>query len=217
MSNSPEATTEKSNDLAGQEYWRSFEEYAGSPEVIEAISQEFPNYSPDEIRTMSRRQFMQLAGASMALAGLTMTGCRRWPEELVVPYAKRPFDSIPGVPEHFASMMEVDGVAQPLLVAMLERWTGSGRLVLPLMWAVACLALFVGARRRGVSPGLAAVTAAAFGLTPSLVSTHSGGVDSGYADFMLAAWATVAAAGTGRRSEPSPPSPMRACFPEARR
>jgi hypothetical protein len=86
-------------------------------------------------------------------------------------------------------------LAQPLLVAMLERWTGSGRLVLPLMWAVACLALFVGARRRGVSPGLAAVTAAAFGLTPALVSTHSGGVDSGYADFMLAAWATVAAAG----------------------
>ena len=86
-------------------------------------------------------------------------------------------------------------LAQPLLVAMLDRWTGSGRLVLPLMWAVACLSLFVGARRRGVSPGLAAVTAAAFGLTPALVSTHSGGVDSGYADFTLAAWATVAAAG----------------------
>ncbi|MGC6488069.1 MAG: hypothetical protein ACON4Z_10515 [Planctomycetota bacterium] len=86
-------------------------------------------------------------------------------------------------------------LAQPLLVAMIERWTGAGRLALPLMWAVACLAVFVAASRRGVSPGLAAVTAAAFGLTPALVGTHSGGVDSGYADFTLAAWATVAAAG----------------------
>ena len=46
-----------------------------------------------------------------------------------------------------------------------------------------------------VSVGVASVTALAFGLTPALVSTNSGGVDSGYADFMLAAWATVAAAG----------------------
>jgi len=86
-------------------------------------------------------------------------------------------------------------LAQPLLVAMLERWTGAGRLMLPLIWAVACLAVFVGAARRGVSAGLAAITAAAFGLTPALVGTHSGSVDSGYADFSLAAWATVAAAG----------------------
>ena len=86
-------------------------------------------------------------------------------------------------------------LAQPLLVAMVERWTGAGRLVLPLAWVLACLAVFVGAARRGVAVGTAALTAAAFGLTPALVGTNSGGVDSGYADFMLAAWATVAAAG----------------------
>ena len=86
-------------------------------------------------------------------------------------------------------------LAQPLLVAMLERWTGAGRLVLPLVWVLAGLAVFAGATRRGVSVGMAAVTAAAFALTPGLVGTNSGGVDSGYADFMLAAWATLAAAG----------------------
>lgn len=86
-------------------------------------------------------------------------------------------------------------LGQPLLVAMVDRWTGAGRLVLPLAWIMACLAIFVGACRRGVSAGVSAITAAAFGLTPALVSTHSGGVDSGYADFTLAAWATVAAAG----------------------
>ena len=86
-------------------------------------------------------------------------------------------------------------LAQPLLVAMFERWTGAGRLVLPSAWLLACLAIFVAALRRGVTVSLAAATAAAFGLTPALVGTNSGGVDSGYADFMLAAWATIAAAG----------------------
>ncbi|MEC8253594.1 MAG: hypothetical protein VX044_10285 [Planctomycetota bacterium] len=86
-------------------------------------------------------------------------------------------------------------LGQPLLVAMVDRWTGAGRLVLPLAWLLACLAIFVCACRRGVSVGVASVTALAFGLTPALVSTNSGGVDSGYADFTLAAWATVAAAG----------------------
>ena len=86
-------------------------------------------------------------------------------------------------------------LAQPLLVAMIERWTGVGRMVLPLTWLLACLAVFVGACRRGVSVSVAAITAAAFGLTPAFVSTNSGGVDSGYADFTLAAWATVAASG----------------------
>ena len=86
-------------------------------------------------------------------------------------------------------------LGQPLLVAMVDRWTGVGRLVLPLAWILACLAIFVGACRRGSSVGVAAITAAAFGMTPAFVSTNSGSVDSGYADFTLAAWATVAASG----------------------
>ena len=34
---------------------------------------------------MSRRKFMKLMAASMALAGIGLTGCRRWPKEKLAP------------------------------------------------------------------------------------------------------------------------------------
>ena len=52
----------------------------------------------------------------MALAGLTLSGCRRWPEEKLAPYSTNPRGRIPGVPEQYATAMEVGGVAMPLLV-----------------------------------------------------------------------------------------------------
>ncbi len=67
---------ENAPDLTGQAYWRSLEEHADSPAFRKAVAEEFPGYDPDEILSMSRRKFMTLAGASMALAGLTLTGCR---------------------------------------------------------------------------------------------------------------------------------------------
>jgi len=107
---------ENTPDLTGRAYWRSLEEYADSPAFRQAVAEEFPGYDPDEILSMSRRKFMALAGASMALAGLTLTGCRRWPKEQVLPYAARPEGQTPGVPEYYASIMERGGVATPVLV-----------------------------------------------------------------------------------------------------
>ncbi|NBC10347.1 MAG: TAT-variant-translocated molybdopterin oxidoreductase [Planctomycetes bacterium] len=107
---------ENTPDLTGQAYWRSLEEYADSPAFRQAVAEEFPGYDPDEILSMSRRKFMALAGASMALAGLTLTGCRRWPKEQVLPYAARPDGHMPGVPEYYASITERGGVATPVLV-----------------------------------------------------------------------------------------------------
>ncbi|MEQ9461044.1 MAG: TAT-variant-translocated molybdopterin oxidoreductase [Phycisphaeraceae bacterium] len=104
----------------GKTYWRSIAEYADSEAFAAKIAEEFPGYDPDEIRSMSRRNFLALAGASMALAGLTMTGCRRWPREYVVPYASRPGGSTPGVPEKFASMIDRQGVARPTLVTSFD-------------------------------------------------------------------------------------------------
>jgi len=101
---------------SGRAYWRNLEEYADSPAFRAALADEFAGYDPDELRSMSRRKFMMLAGASMALAGLTLTGCRRWPKEQVLPYAARPEGQVPGVPEHFASMFEHLGVATPIVV-----------------------------------------------------------------------------------------------------
>ena len=96
---------------AGRQYWQSLHEYADGPEFRAELSREFPGYDPDELLGMSRRQFMKLAGASMALAGLTLTGCRRWPEEEVVPHNHRPEGSMPGMPQQYATMHQRGGVA----------------------------------------------------------------------------------------------------------
>ncbi|MFI4859482.1 MAG: TAT-variant-translocated molybdopterin oxidoreductase [Phycisphaerales bacterium JB063] len=108
------------HNITGQAYWRSLEEYANTPEFQDRLQDEFADYAPDEIQSMSRRTFLKLAGASMALAGLTMTGCRRWPKEELAPFASRPEDMIPGVPNYFASMTQRAGVAHPVLVASFD-------------------------------------------------------------------------------------------------
>ena len=61
----------------------------------------------------SRRQFIQLMGASMAMAGLA--GCRR-PEELTLPYARKPEEVIPGIPLHYATGMPFRGNVMGVLV-----------------------------------------------------------------------------------------------------
>jgi len=61
----------------------------------------------------SRRQFLQLMGAAMAMAGLT--GCRR-PVEKILPYARKPEEVIPGVPQNYATAMPFRGTVRPILV-----------------------------------------------------------------------------------------------------
>ncbi len=109
-------TTDATPEVSGQAYWRSLEEYAGSEELQRWLADEFGGYDPDGVMSMSRRRFMKLCGASMALAGLTATGCRRWPEEKLVPYAHRPDGHVPGEQRHFATMTRRGGAAVGLLV-----------------------------------------------------------------------------------------------------
>src|SRR5436309_2042570 len=62
---------------------------------------------------MSRRRFLELLGASMALAGAA--SCAP-PREQIVPYVRPPQVAIPGKPLYFASAHVVDGFAQGILV-----------------------------------------------------------------------------------------------------
>ena len=104
--------------IKGPQYWRSLEHLSDTPEMREMIGKEFPGYDVDEmLSASSRRSFLKLAGASMALAGLTLGGCRRWPEEKLAPYSTNPRGRIPGVPEQYTTAMELGGVAMPLLVS----------------------------------------------------------------------------------------------------
>ncbi len=101
------------NTKPGAMYWRSLDDLADTPEFREFVENEFPNFAPELLRSSSRRQFLKLMGASMAMAGLT--GCR-WPKETIAPYARRPEHRIPGVPVQYATAMDLGGHAQGLLV-----------------------------------------------------------------------------------------------------
>jgi len=98
----------------GPEYWRSLEELAGSEEFREMMHREFPKGAAEWVDGVSRRGFLQLMGASLALAG--MTACTKQPVEPIVPYAKQPEDIIPGRPQFYATAMTLGGYASPLLV-----------------------------------------------------------------------------------------------------
>ncbi|UCC31657.1 MAG: TAT-variant-translocated molybdopterin oxidoreductase [Phycisphaerales bacterium] len=98
---------------SGPTYWRSLDELADTPEFHKFVEGEFPNLTRQLPDSATRRQFLKLMGASLALGG--MTGCR-WPEEQIAAYANRPEGRTPGVPVRYATAMELGGVAAGLLV-----------------------------------------------------------------------------------------------------
>ncbi|HEX8385855.1 MAG TPA: TAT-variant-translocated molybdopterin oxidoreductase, partial [Rubricoccaceae bacterium] len=95
--------------------WRSAADRDGAPGMAALRHHEFaPGAAPgEEDAATSRRTFLKVMGASAALAGLT--GCRR-PVETIVPYARKPQEIIPGLPNFFATAMPFGGVGQALLV-----------------------------------------------------------------------------------------------------
>jgi molybdopterin-containing oxidoreductase family iron-sulfur binding subunit len=99
----------------GRRYWRSLEEFADTPEFRARLAQEFPQGAAElEGNEVTRRGFMQFMGASLALAGLGLTGCRR-PELHGVPYTKGVEWQIPGKALHYATAMPRRGGALPLI------------------------------------------------------------------------------------------------------
>ena len=101
----------------GQAYWRSLDELTDTAEFRSFMHREFPSGASDLLDGTNRRSFLRIMGASMALAGLGVGGCRRWPEEKIVPYANRPEGTTPGDVRYYASILEMEGVASGILVA----------------------------------------------------------------------------------------------------
>src|SRR5207253_6393697 len=106
--------------LTGKKYWRSLGEYSNSPQFREWLEREFPagasEVSEDE---WSRRDFMKLMGASMALAGLGLTSCRR-PEMHLVPFTKSAEWTIPGKFLYYATAMPRRSGAIPLIATTVD-------------------------------------------------------------------------------------------------
>ena len=99
------------------EYWRSLDELAGSPAFEDLLKREFPSGASEWRDPASRRAFLKVMGAALALGGLS--GCQfalKQPQEKIVPYVRQPELVIPGKSLYFATSMLRDGFATGLLV-----------------------------------------------------------------------------------------------------
>jgi molybdopterin-containing oxidoreductase family iron-sulfur binding subunit len=100
-------------------YWKSLAELEGKAAFQQdpnLATNEFPPM-PDVSDPLSRRNFFQLMGASMALAGVA--GCRYEKEE-IVPLARRPEDLVPGTTQRYATAFELGGAGHALLATSFE-------------------------------------------------------------------------------------------------
>jgi molybdopterin-containing oxidoreductase family iron-sulfur binding subunit len=98
----------------GKHYWRSLEELADDPRLREMVEREFPSQAGVWNDPVSRRRFLSLMGASLALAGLS--GCLRPPAGTIMPYIRQPEGLVPGKPQFYATSMTLSGFATGLLV-----------------------------------------------------------------------------------------------------
>src|SRR5690242_337313 len=95
--------------LSGESLWRSLDELADTPQFRESLEREFPASVIQRLglngdwNEQSRRSFLKIMGASMALAGVY--GCSERPSAKILPYVNPPEQIVPGMPMMFASTM----------------------------------------------------------------------------------------------------------------
>ncbi|HEY5895366.1 MAG TPA: TAT-variant-translocated molybdopterin oxidoreductase [Chthoniobacterales bacterium] len=94
--------------------WRSMAQMEDLPEFRSYLEREFPEGASEWSDGLSRRRFLGLMGASLALAGFC--SCSRQPIEKLAPYVRQPPELIPGEPLWFASAHLLSGVARGILV-----------------------------------------------------------------------------------------------------
>src|SRR6202451_489603 len=98
----------------GPRYWKSLEELAETKEFQAFVDDEFADRTPNWLDPANRRNFLKLAAASLAMAGVT--ACTKLPKETIVPYVRQPEEFVPGVPLYYATAMQMGGVGTGLLV-----------------------------------------------------------------------------------------------------
>ncbi|HEY2156404.1 MAG TPA: TAT-variant-translocated molybdopterin oxidoreductase, partial [Isosphaeraceae bacterium] len=106
-------------DGRGPQFWRSLEELADTDAFRDYVEREFPSQAEVWDDAVGRRRFLQLMGASLALAGVS--GCAFQPPESIVPAVQSPEQNVSGKPLFFASALTLGGYATGVLV---ESWSG---------------------------------------------------------------------------------------------
>ena len=104
----------------GKHYWRSLGELGDTPEFRQWLEREFPQGVAElNGSEWSRRDFLKLMGASIALAGVGLTSCRR-PELHLVPFTKNVEWTIPGKFLYYATAMPRRNGAIPLVATTVD-------------------------------------------------------------------------------------------------
>jgi molybdopterin-containing oxidoreductase family iron-sulfur binding subunit len=98
--------SESSNQATPKTYWKSLNELAQNKEYQNFVEREFPENATELNDGVSRKGFLRIMGASIALAGFA--ACRR-PVQKILPYAQQPEDIVPGIPLFYASAMPFQG------------------------------------------------------------------------------------------------------------
>ncbi len=101
------------SELTQKTYWKSLNELAQNKEYEKFVEREFPENATELNDGVSRKGFLRIMGASIALAGFA--ACRR-PVQKILPYSKQPEDIVPGVPLFYASAMPFQGNLTGLVV-----------------------------------------------------------------------------------------------------
>lgn len=102
--------------------FQSLEQVFGSPEFEQMIKNEFPEDAAEWLDPVTRRRFLTLSGASVALAAAA--GCnpslKPASQKKIIPYVKKPEAITPGVPLFFPTAVTLGGVALGVLVKCVE-------------------------------------------------------------------------------------------------
>lgn len=107
-----------SNDTASKPlYWRSLTQLRRDEEFDQFLDREFPVAASEFPEGVSRRRWMKLMGASLAVAGAA--GCR-YPEETIQPFVIRPEGRIPGEDYFRATNFELADRVYSLLVRCVD-------------------------------------------------------------------------------------------------
>lgn len=95
----------------GKRFWRGLEELLDLPGFREKLAREFPSLAGEG--DWRRRDILKCLGGALALAGLD--GCERLPDEDAQPAVVQQEGEEPGIARYYATAVELDGVAQPVI------------------------------------------------------------------------------------------------------
>lgn len=94
-------------------YWRSLNELSHNDEYKRFVDREFQANATELTDGYSRRNFLQIMGASIALAGFA--ACRK-PIQKILPYSRQPEYVVAGNPLYYATAIPFRGVVTGLVV-----------------------------------------------------------------------------------------------------